>query len=102
MSISKYSKNYHAEVAAIDFGIYNWKRYSTGYLLKQYREVQRYHGSYDFYEPNIKETAPTLKDIDWTMEFIIRLKDELAKRPHISNKRERQRRKQRRFSRKVS
>lgn len=72
-----YRDAYHRLVAEVDFGIYNWKRHSTGYLLKMLRDTYSYDWDWNH--------------SDWIGEWQTRLKDELAKRPHLSNKKERKR-----------
>lgn len=75
--MSKYKNEYHQYVAMADFGIYNWKQHSTGYVLKMYRELRHYSHSYGYGREY------------WLHQWALRLQDELAKRPHLSNKRER-------------
>jgi hypothetical protein len=76
-----YRDAYHRLVAEVDFGIYNWKRHSTGYLLKMLRDTYYYDWGCNHND--------WLDHNDWVNEWQTRLKDELAKRPHISNKKER-------------
>jgi hypothetical protein len=75
MSTRSYENDHHRMVAQSDFGIYNWKTHSTGYLLSMLRSTDSYN-YYDSYS-------------SWVQEWRTRIKDELAKRPHLPNKKER-------------
>lgn len=76
MSTKLYRSTYHYNVALMEFGLYNWKQHSTGWLLKQLRS--HYRGDPWYYEPD-----------DWVDEYLEHIRAELAKRPHQSRKRER-------------
>lgn len=82
MGLTKYDNFYHRVVAMHEFGIYNWKQHSTGWLLKQLRSHT--HGYPDWHWSNdYKPSYP------WEDEYVMILREVLAERPHQSRKRQR-------------
>jgi len=84
----------HRKVALVDFGIYNWKRHSTGFLMAMLRNP--YYKGYEWKWEWIKyhnSNTPEIHELYWYEQWIHRIKDELNKRPHQTTKRERQNRK---------
>jgi hypothetical protein len=62
----------HRTVAEIDFGLYQWKAHTTGYLIKWMR--------------SIRWSNEDAWDHTWEEELYDRISDELARRPHIVKK----------------
>lgn len=81
---------YHKLVASVDLGIYNWKQHSTGFLLKKLREqfCNNYAYEWEIIKLHNSENPETL-DLYWFFEWGKRLRDELAKRPHLKSHKER-------------
>ena len=95
MHFNKTYSYYHRLVALAEFGLYNWKKHSTGYLLKELRGSSR-NGYYDdiYPEENTYNKTSTFyengfTDNYWRREWNNKIKEELAKRPHLSTKAER-------------
>lgn len=65
-------------VYACMFPDYNWKQHSTGFLLGWFRET--------YY---LSEWNVDLEDYELAKPVHEYIREELAKRPHLSNKRER-------------
>jgi hypothetical protein len=62
----------HRTVAEIDFGLYQWKAHTTGYLIKWMRGI-RWNSEGDWSQT-------------WEAQLHDRISDELARRPHIVKK----------------
>jgi hypothetical protein len=62
----------HRTVAEIDFGLYQWKAHSTGYLINWMRSIRWSH------ENPWDET--------WDSALYDRISDELSRRPHLVKK----------------
>ena len=85
----------HRNVAMCDFGIYNWKRHSTGFLLAILRNpyYKKCEWEWEWIKYHNSDT-PEKHELFWYEEWIKRVKDELKTRPHQTTKRERNKKRQ--------
>lgn len=87
--LRNYMNAYHVICAMHDFGLYNWKQHSTGWLLNQLHTGNRRYWSKPDDEDGYRRAWAIEDEWFYWAQYLMIIREELGKRPHISNKRER-------------